>query len=206
MIVVPVKTDKLDSAVSPLFGKAKWFAVIDGDKTEIVKNEWQNGNGVAEWLRSIGAKKLVVSHMGEKPFEGLTANGVEIYFAGSERITIDQLQAKLNGGELVRLDATNFDKYIEEHTHHDHHHGDGCCSSGDHDSCCSSDGHHHKDGCCSSGGDHHHHGEGCCSSDHHHHGGGGCCSTGHGKRRGKGKGQGMGFGVVRGWFGRGRNA
>jgi len=32
MFVAPLKTNKLQSAISPLFGKAKYFAFVDGDK------------------------------------------------------------------------------------------------------------------------------------------------------------------------------
>ncbi|WP_419676112.1 hypothetical protein ACN2CX_05120 [Aliarcobacter butzleri] len=39
MIAIPVKTDKEDTAVSTLFGKAKYFALIDNNKINIVKNE-----------------------------------------------------------------------------------------------------------------------------------------------------------------------
>jgi predicted Fe-Mo cluster-binding NifX family protein len=46
MIAIPAKTDTQNPAVITLFGKAKWFAFIDGDRVTIEKNELQSGRSV----------------------------------------------------------------------------------------------------------------------------------------------------------------
>ena len=50
-LAIPVKTNKENPALSPLFGKAKWFAFVDIDgKIEIKKNLCNGGAEVIRWL------------------------------------------------------------------------------------------------------------------------------------------------------------
>ena len=57
MIAIPVKINKENTAVSTLFGKAKYFAFIENNKIEIVKNEQSGGKAVANWLKSKNYKR-----------------------------------------------------------------------------------------------------------------------------------------------------
>lgn len=75
MIAIPVKTNKENTAVSTLFGKAKYFAFIEINKIEILKNEQIGGKAVANWLKSKNVEVLITSHLGEKPFETLLNKG-----------------------------------------------------------------------------------------------------------------------------------
>jgi predicted Fe-Mo cluster-binding NifX family protein len=42
-IAIPVKMNKENPPLAPLFGKAKWFAVIEGDTINIVENPAEGG-------------------------------------------------------------------------------------------------------------------------------------------------------------------
>lgn len=117
MIVVPVKTDKENPAVSPLFGKAKFFALLKDGEKKIVKNEHQNGREIASWLVEIGAKKLIIAHMGRSPFDMIRDSGIEIYFAGANRIELDSAVAKCISKELVLINHENFDEFLKESDH-----------------------------------------------------------------------------------------
>lgn len=119
MIVIPVKTDKQNSAVSPLFGKAKWFALVKDSGVEMVKNSFSSGSEVVNWLHSIGAKTLIASHLGARPFELLNSLGIEAYFAGDERIEIEEVLQKHKNGELARLTLENFGQFVKEHHHNE---------------------------------------------------------------------------------------
>ena len=78
MIAIPVKTNKENTAVSTLFGKAKYFAFIENNKIEILKNEQIGGKAVVNWLKSKNVDTLITSHMGEKPFETLLNNDLKV--------------------------------------------------------------------------------------------------------------------------------
>ena len=71
MIAIPVKTNKENTAVSTLFGKAKYFAFIENNKIEILKNEQMGGKAVANWLKNKNVDVLITSHLGEKPLSTL---------------------------------------------------------------------------------------------------------------------------------------
>ena len=108
MIAIPVKTNKENTAVSTLFGKAKYFALISKGTIEIVKNEQLGGKAVANWLKSKNVDTLITSHMGEKPFSTLLQNNINVYFAGDERIEINDVLLKYADGELPSLSLENF--------------------------------------------------------------------------------------------------
>ena len=124
MIAIPVKTNKENTAVSTLFGKAKYFAFIENNKIEIVKNEQSGGKAVANWLKSKNVDTLITSHMGEKPFSTLLQNNINVYFAGDERIEINDVLLKYADGDLPSLTLENFNTLIKEDSHHSH----GSCS------------------------------------------------------------------------------
>lgn len=133
MIVVPVKTDKDDGVVASLFGKAKFFSTIN-DKGEISThtNVLSNGIQVAQWFKSIGVKSAILSHLGETPFQALLKNGIEVYFAGNERISLNDVLQKFRDGSLPKVTKENFGRLLGEGEHHheegEHDHGGGCCS------------------------------------------------------------------------------
>ena len=124
MIAIPVKTNKENTAVSTLFGKAKYFAFISKGTIEIVKNEQSGGRAVANWLKSKNVNTLITSHMGEKPFSTLIENSIKVYFAGDERIEINEVLLKYADGDLPSLTLENFNTLIKEDSHHSH----GSCS------------------------------------------------------------------------------
>ena len=78
MIAIPVKTNKENTAVSTLFGKAKYFAFIENNKIKILKNEQMGGKAVANWLKNKNVDVLITSHLGEKPLSTLLNNGTKI--------------------------------------------------------------------------------------------------------------------------------
>jgi len=67
MIAIPLKLNKENSAVAPLFGKAKWFAFVENGNITIEKNEAQGGSGVVKWLLGKGVKTLIMQKMSQPP-------------------------------------------------------------------------------------------------------------------------------------------
>ena len=118
MIAIPVKTNKENTAVSTLFGKAKYFAFIENNKIEILRNEQTGGRAVANWLKSKNVDTLITSYMGEKPFETLLNNDLKVYFAGDERIELKDVMIKYADGELQILNNQNFHTLLKEDNHH----------------------------------------------------------------------------------------
>ncbi len=126
MIVVPVKTNNTNPAVSPLFGKAKWFAFVDNGEIKIEQNMCEGGRAVVEWLRSKGMNKLIIQEMGNNPYNKIKEyDNVTIYHSGFDRITLDEVVEKLHNGELKKLDDEAMQIILAQHDgRHNHNHGD----------------------------------------------------------------------------------
>ncbi len=135
MIAIPVKTNKENTAVTTLFGKAKWFAIVDGDTITIEKNETESGRAVVDSFVARGIDKVIFAHMGGNPFMLLQKGNIECYHAGEERILLTEALEKLKNGQLTKVDGTNMSQFVEqgnmhnggghgdhEHTHDHHHH------------------------------------------------------------------------------------
>jgi len=121
MLAVALKTEKPNSAVSPLFGKAKFFAFYDGHDLKIEKNENKGGVAVVNWLAAHGVDTLVIKEMGSSPYSEVKKRGMKILYAGDERIEINDLITNYENGLLEPLSeekiASIIAKHEKGHTH-----------------------------------------------------------------------------------------
>ncbi len=115
MIVFPLKTNKKDSAISPLFGKAKYFAFYDGINLQIEKNELNSGSKLIDWFVSKNVDKIVIKEMGSSPYEKIKKTNIEIFYAGDERITSEELINKINAQSLQKLKEEQIKEIIKKH-------------------------------------------------------------------------------------------
>ncbi|MFK2822720.1 NifB/NifX family molybdenum-iron cluster-binding protein [Arcobacter sp. YIC-80] len=115
MIVFPLKTNKKDSAISPLFGKAKYFAFYDGKSLQIEKNELNSGSKLIDWFISKNVDKIVIKEMGSSPYEKIKKTNIEIFYAGDERITSEELINKINDQSLQKLKEEQIKEIIKKH-------------------------------------------------------------------------------------------
>jgi predicted Fe-Mo cluster-binding NifX family protein len=133
MIAIPVKKNSLDTAISPLFGKSKWFALVsDQGDISFWKNEMQSGRKVVEEFRSKGVNKVLFQSMGGNPFLLLQKNNITSYYSEDGRVLLQDALEKLVKKELIEVTMKNMDNYIEKghkhakndhkHTHHKGHH------------------------------------------------------------------------------------
>ena len=116
MIAIPLKQNKENSALAPLFGKAKWFAFVKNGNVTIEKNEAQGGSGVVNWLLGKGVKSLIMQKMSQPPYEMIKEEGsISILYAGSDRIELAEALKKYEADELVILDDSNAPDIIKSH-------------------------------------------------------------------------------------------
>ncbi len=136
MIAIPVKTDDINGIVSPTFGKGKYFAIVNhAQEGSIEMNPSTSGIHVVAWLKEKGVKQVIVSHLGEKLFHALIQSEIKVYFAGTERIGVDYILAKLNNHELQEVTIQNYMHLLGhsdplddmDHERHHHSHGGGAC-------------------------------------------------------------------------------
>jgi len=116
MIAIPLKLNKENSALAPLFGKSKWFAFVDNGNITIEKNKAQGGSGVVNWLLGKGVKTLIMQKMSQPPYEMIKEEGsISILYAGSDRIELPEALEKYESNELIILDDSNAPDIIKSH-------------------------------------------------------------------------------------------
>jgi len=125
-LAIPVKMNNENPAVAPLFGKAKWFAIVEDGKVNIIPNNQSGGQAVIELLIEMNVDALLIQEMGVSPYEKLKAYGdMMLYHTGFDRILLQDVIEKFEAGELEILDDTNMDKIIKHHEKRHPHHGEG---------------------------------------------------------------------------------
>ena len=116
-IAIPVKTNKENPAVAPLFGKAKWFAIVDIDNNKIViePNPFKSGAEVIKWLYSLGVKALIIKEMGSNPYEMVRELGLEVFYAGDGRVELDEVVKNFKENKLALIDEKKMSEIIKHH-------------------------------------------------------------------------------------------
>lgn len=115
MITFPVKTNKENAALSPLFGKAKYFAFYDGENLTIEENKIGRGGALISWFLNKGVTSIIIKEMGSKPYNKIQNTSMNIYYAGDDRVTTNEVIKNFNDNKLEILDNEKMTKIIEDH-------------------------------------------------------------------------------------------
>jgi len=118
LVAIPVKTDRDDPAISPLFGHAKWFAFVKEGSVKIEKNPFDGGIDVVQWLLHRGVDAIITQHIGLKPFVLLKKEGVKIFYPGGGRITLSEALQALQKGLLQEITESNINDFAKHPGHH----------------------------------------------------------------------------------------
>ncbi|NPA64057.1 MAG: hypothetical protein GXO16_03685 [Epsilonproteobacteria bacterium] len=111
LTALPVKTNKDNPALSPLFGHAKWFAFVEEGRVSIEANPYDGGVAVVEWLLHRGVDRIITQHIGLKPFMLLAREGVECFYPGEGRIELDEALKRCENGECEPISQHNIEKF-----------------------------------------------------------------------------------------------
>lgn len=115
-IAVPVKMNKENPAIAPLFGKSKWFAIVENNQITIEPNPVEGGQNVVHWLASLKINALVIQEMGRNPFNTLKSYpSILVYHSGFERMLLNESLEKLVSNDLVELNDEQFERVISHH-------------------------------------------------------------------------------------------
>ncbi len=115
-IAIPVKMNKENAPVAPLFGKAKWFAIVEDDQVNIVENPAKGGQAVIEWLAQINVDTIFLQEMGKSPYAKVRSYGnITLYHTGFERVLLDEVLEKFKVNALPFLDETAMAEVIAHH-------------------------------------------------------------------------------------------
>lgn len=127
-IAIPVKMNRENPPLAPLFGKAKWYAIVSDGNISIEANPAEGGTQVVEWLSTIGVDTIIMQEMGQGPYGMVKKLGtIEVYHSGYERTLLEDTLTRLQEGNLQLLDDTAMADVIAHHEmkHSHDHHGHG---------------------------------------------------------------------------------
>lgn len=120
-LAIPIKMNKENAPIAPLFGKAKWFAIVKDGEISIIPNNQSGGKAVIELFYEMNIDVLLIQEMGLTPYEKIKEYGtMTIYHTGFERILLNDVLKKFDNNELEILDDTNIDKIIKHHEKRHH--------------------------------------------------------------------------------------
>jgi len=115
-IAIPVKMNKENTALSPLFGKAKWIAFVEDGKVDIVPNITHGGRAVVEWFVREGIDNVIFQEMGQTPYEMVKSVGtIELFHAGHERILLNDVLERFTADKLILINDTNIGDILAHH-------------------------------------------------------------------------------------------
>ncbi|CAA6812765.1 MAG: Unknown protein [uncultured Sulfurovum sp.] len=126
-IAIPVKMNKENPAIAPLFGKAKWFAIVENNEVSIMTNENSGGQAVIEWLANMNVDTILMQEMGRNPYEKVKSYGnINLYHVGFERNLLNDALEKFKQELLIKVDDENMESIIKHHEKrhpaHEHNH------------------------------------------------------------------------------------
>jgi predicted Fe-Mo cluster-binding NifX family protein len=114
-LAIPVKMNNENSAIAPLFGKAKWFAIVENEELSIIPNNQTSGQAVIELFDEMKIDILLIQEMGQSPYAKAKELGMMLYHTGFERILLSDVLEKFKNNDLEILDDTNMEKIIQHH-------------------------------------------------------------------------------------------
>lgn len=115
-IAIPVKMQRDNPPLAPLFGKAKWFALVEDGKADIVPNPVHGGRAVTEWLANEGVEAIIFQEMGTTPYEMIKAKGnISLYHAGYDRVLLEEVLKQFEENRLLKIDENNIAEIIARH-------------------------------------------------------------------------------------------
>ena len=109
----PLKMNKVDSAITKVFGKAKYFGIYDdtADVMNIIKNEQQGGPAIFNQLIANKVDVILTSHAGPGAVNASIKFNIDLYYCGSERKTLKEAVAQFKQGEYIKITPENFELY-----------------------------------------------------------------------------------------------
>lgn len=105
-VIIPVDEAALESQVCPSFGRAPYFMLCEGGRTEFVENPGASAEGgaglkAAQAAADSGAEALITVRCGENAAQVLKAAGVKI-FKSADGTALENARS-LEAGELEPL-------------------------------------------------------------------------------------------------------
>ena len=109
----PLKMNKLDSAITKVFGKAKYFGIYDDSTNEIkiIINEETGGPAIFNQLKAEAVDVILTPHAGPGAVNASMKFGIKLYYCGDDRKLLLEAVKEFQEGKYPEITAQNFEQY-----------------------------------------------------------------------------------------------
>ncbi len=109
----PFKMNKTDSAITKVFGKAKYFGIYDDqtNQIEVVINEETGGPAIFMQLLEKKVDVVLTPHAGPGAVNASMKFGIKLYYCGDERKTLLEAVKEFQDGLYPEITPQNFQQY-----------------------------------------------------------------------------------------------
>ena len=109
----PLKMNKPESAITKVFGKAKYFGIYDDATNEIkvLKNLETGGPAIFNQLQAESVDIILTPHAGPGAVNASIRFGMQMYYCGAERKLLLEAVKEFQEGKYPQITAENFQQY-----------------------------------------------------------------------------------------------
>ena len=109
----PLKMNKSESAITKVFGKAKYFGIYDDTTNElkVIVNQMPGGPAIFNQLVAENVDVVLTPHAGPGAVNGSRRFGIKLYYCGDDRKTLLEAVKEFQEGKYPEITAQNFEQY-----------------------------------------------------------------------------------------------
>ena len=109
----PLKMNKLDSAITKVFGKAKYFGIYNDATNElkVIENQETGGPAIFNQLKAENVDVVLTPHAGPGAVNASMKFGIKLYYCGDERKLLLEAVKEFQEGKYPEITAQNFEQY-----------------------------------------------------------------------------------------------
>ncbi len=109
----PFKMNKIESAITKVLGKAKYFGIYDDATNElkVIENNEPGGPAFFNMLKVEGVDVILTPHAGPGAVNASMKYGIKLFYCGDERKTLLEAVKDFQEGKCPEITAANFEQY-----------------------------------------------------------------------------------------------
>ena len=109
----PLKMNKKESAITKVFGKAKYFGIYDDNtnEMEVIENKNPGGPAIFNQLHEKNIDAILTPHAGPGAVRASLEYKIPLYFCGEERKTMLEAVKEFQEGKYPQITPENFEQY-----------------------------------------------------------------------------------------------
>ena len=109
----PLKMKKSESAITKVFGKAKYFGIYDDETNEmkVIENQNPGGPAIFNDLKANSVDIILTPHAGPGAVRASLEYNIPLYYCGEDRKTLIEAVKEFQEGKYIQITPENFHQF-----------------------------------------------------------------------------------------------